>query len=171
MNSISNIRGLFKARLLNEMFTEDRNGGKTIELIGLILIFGASLLAISFFSYSPSDPTFIHGSQNVAINNLLGIYGGLIADFLLQSFGLVSFLFLTTVTIWGISLIIKKEIKKFQFKIFYLFLYHIFACIFIYIIFNNSFWLIDNGNSGFVGQVFYDWILNLLPLFVVENLK
>ena len=136
---------------------------RTIELIGLILIFGASLLAISFFSYSPSDPTFIHGSQNVAINNLLGIYGGLIADFLLQSFGLVSFLFLTTVTIWGISLIIKKEIKKFQFKIFYLFLYHIFACIFIYIIFNNSFWLIDNGNSGFVGQVFYDWILNLLP--------
>ena len=31
---INNIRGIFKARLLNEMFTEDRNGGKTIELIG-----------------------------------------------------------------------------------------------------------------------------------------
>jgi thymidylate synthase len=38
MNSISNIRGLFKARLLNEMFTEDRNGGKTIELIGASFI-------------------------------------------------------------------------------------------------------------------------------------
>lgn len=34
MNSISEIRDLFKARLSNKMFTEDRNGGKTIELIG-----------------------------------------------------------------------------------------------------------------------------------------
>lgn len=32
--TIDNIRGLFKARLLNNMFTKDRNGGKTIELIG-----------------------------------------------------------------------------------------------------------------------------------------
>ncbi len=70
---------------------------RTIELIGLILIFSALLLAISFFSYLPSDPILIHGSQNVDINNLLGIYGGSVADFLLQSFGLVAFLFLITV--------------------------------------------------------------------------
>ena len=85
---------------------------RTIELIGLFLIFIALLLSISFFSYSPTDPTLILGSQNVAINNLLGIYGGRVADFLLQSFGLVSFLFLITIMIWGISLVIKKEIKK-----------------------------------------------------------
>ena len=136
---------------------------RTIELIGLFLIFSALLLSISFFSYSPSDPTFIHGSQNVAINNLLGIYGSLVADFLLQSFGLGSFLFLITITIWGISLIIKKKIHKIQLKIFYLILYLIFICLFIHIIFNNSFWLIDNGNSGFVGQALYDLVLNFLP--------
>ena len=136
---------------------------KTIELIGLVLIFSASLLAISFFSYSPTDPTLILGSQNVTINNLLGIYGGLTADFLLQSFGLSAFLFLITITIWGISLVIKKQIQKIKFKIFYLFLYLIFTCIFVYIIFNNSFWLIDNGNSGFVGYVLYNWILYYVP--------
>ena len=136
---------------------------RTIELIGLILIFGALLLAISFFSYSPTDPTFVHGSQNVTINNLLGIYGGLIADFLLQSFGLGAFLFLITITIWGISLIVKKEIQAIHLKIFYLILYLIFISIFIYKIFNNSFWLIDNGNSGFLGQILYSWILNFLP--------
>ena len=85
---------------------------RSIELAGLILIFSALLLAISFFTYSPNDPVFIYGSENIPINNLLGIYGALIADFLLQSFGLTSFLFLLTITIWGISLIIKKEIKK-----------------------------------------------------------
>ena len=136
---------------------------RSIELIGLFLIFSSILLAISFFTYSPSDPTLILGSHNVAINNLLGVYGGLIADFLLQSFGLGAFFFLITIIIWGISLMVKKEIKKLQYKIFYLILYLMFACVFIYIIFNNSFWLIDNGNSGFVGYVLYNWISNFLP--------
>ena len=141
---------------------------RSIELAGLILIFSALLLAISFFTYSPNDPVFIYGSENIPINNLLGIYGALIADFLLQSFGLTSFLFLLTITIWGISLIIKKEIKKIQFKIFYLILYLIFICIFIYTLFNNSFWLIDNGNSGFIGQVLYDMISNFFPNIINE---
>tara|TARA_B100000780_G_scaffold275989_2_gene243729 strand:+ start:2932 stop:5028 length:2097 start_codon:yes stop_codon:yes gene_type:complete len=137
---------------------------RTIELIGLSLILIALLLAISFFSYSPGDPVFIYGPENITINNLLGIYGGIVADFLLQSFGLVAFLFLITILIWGISLIVKKKIKRIQFKIFFLILYLIFICIFVYITFNNSFWLIDNGNSGFVGQHLYNRLSNILPL-------
>jgi len=144
---------------------------RTIELVGLILIFIALLLAISFFSYLPSDPILIHGSEDIDINNLLGIYGGLVADFLLQSFGFGAFLFLITIIIWGISLIIKKEIKNIQFKIFYLILYIVFICIFIYITFNNSFWLIDNGNSGFVGQIIYTWLSNFFPNIVNEYIS
>tara|TARA_B100000767_G_scaffold199237_1_gene186149 strand:+ start:11404 stop:13497 length:2094 start_codon:yes stop_codon:yes gene_type:complete len=137
---------------------------RTIELVGLSLILTALLLAISFLSYSPSDPIISYGSENIKINNLLGIYGGLISDFLLQSFGLVAFLFLITISIWGISLIVKKKIEHIQFKIFFLILYLIFICIFVYITFNNSFWLIDNGNSGFLGQVLYSWSSDVLPL-------
>jgi DNA segregation ATPase FtsK/SpoIIIE, S-DNA-T family len=136
---------------------------RTIELIGLALIATALLLAISFFSYSPNDPIFIHGDENTAINNILGIYGSLIADFLLQSFGVSAFLFLVTIAAWGLSLIVKKEIKRMQFKIFFLILYLIFVSIFVYITFNNSFWLIDNGNSGFVGQILYNSISNFFP--------
>ena len=136
---------------------------RTIELIGLFLIFLSILLAISFFSYSPSDPSAVIGTEVVDINNWLGIYGSLVADFLLQSFGLGAFLFLFTILIWGISLIVKKEIKKIQFKFFFLILHLISTCIFIYVIFNNSFWLIDNGNSGFVGQFFYNLISEIIP--------
>ena len=136
---------------------------RTIELIGLFLIFLSILLAISFFSYSPSDPSAVIGTEVVDINNWLGIYGSLVADFLLQSFGLGAFLFLFTILIWGISLIVKKEIKKIQFKFFFLILHLISTCIFIYVIFNNSFWLIDNGNSGFVGQFFYNLISKIIP--------
>ena len=136
---------------------------RTIELVGLFLIFLSILLAISFFSYSPSDPSAVIGTEVVDINNWLGIYGSLVADFLLQSFGLGAFLFLFTILIWGISLIVKKEIKKIQFKFFFLILHLISTCIFIYVIFNNSFWLIDNGNSGFVGQFFYNLISEIIP--------
>ncbi|MDA7606299.1 DNA translocase FtsK 4TM domain-containing protein [Pelagibacteraceae bacterium] len=136
---------------------------RTIELVGLFLILTALLLAVSFFSYSPGDPIIFYGSKNITINNLLGIYGGQIADFLLQSFGLVAFLFLITILIWGISLIIKKKIEQIQFKIFFLILYLIFICISVYVTSNNSFWLIDNGNSGFLGQVLYNWLFSILP--------
>jgi len=136
---------------------------RAIELMGLSLVFLALLLTASFFSYSPNDPTLIYGTDSIKTNNLLGIYGSMVADFLLQSLVLTSFLVLVTIISWGINLIIKKEIKKIKFKIFYLFLYILFSCILIYTTYNNSFWLIDNGNSGFVGQILYYKIINILP--------
>ena len=136
---------------------------RAIELIGLILIFIALLLAVSFFSYSPNDATLIYGANGTKINNLLGSYGSIIADFLLQSFGLTAFLILITLTLWGIGLVVKKEIKKIKLKIFYLFLYIFLICTLIYTTHNNSFWLIDNGNSGFVGEILYNKIINTFP--------
>ena len=136
---------------------------RAIELIGLTLIFIALLLAVSFFSYSPNDPTLIYGTDTVETNNLLGVFGGIVADFLLQSLGLTSFLVLVTIVSWGINLILKKELKKIKLKIFYLFLYILFTSILIYTSYNNSFWLIDNGNSGFVGQILYDQTIDIFP--------
>ena len=140
---------------------------RTFELIGLLLVFLVIALAISFFTYSPNDPSFVFGEDKTAIQNYFGIYGSIISDFLLQSFGLVSFLLLITIFSWGINLIIKKEINKILIKIFFVSLYLIFGCAFVYISFNNSFWLIDNGNSGFVGQSVYDITFKYFPL--IEN--
>jgi len=136
---------------------------RVIELVGLSLVLLAFLLTASFYSYSPNDPTFIYGTDTIETNNLLGLYGGIVADFLLQSLGLTSFLVLTTIASWGINLIVKKELKKIKYKIFYLFLYILFCCILIYLTYNNSFWLIDNGNSGFVGQILYNKVINIFP--------
>ena len=136
---------------------------RTIELLGLILISIGVLLSISFISYSPSDPTLVYGSNDIPVNNLLGFYGSLVADFLLQSFGLVSFLLLITIISWGINLLIKKSLEKILIKLFYILIYVIFSCLLINITFNNSFWLIDNGNSGFIGQILSDFIFNLFP--------
>jgi len=136
---------------------------RTFELLGLILILTGIALAISFATYAPEDPSFIYGDSNIEIKNFFGIYGSSIADFLLQSFGLASFLLLANFLFWGISLLIKKEIKRIILKLFLVILYLTLGSIFIYLTFNNSFWLIDNGNSGFVGEISYNFISNLAP--------
>ncbi len=136
---------------------------RTFELLGLILILTGIALAISFATYAPEDPSFIYGDGNLEINNFFGIYGSSVADFLLQSFGLVSFLLLANFILWGINLLIKKEIKRIILKLFLVVIYLILGSVFIYLTFNNSFWLIDNGNSGFVGEISYNFIKNIIP--------
>jgi len=136
---------------------------RTFELLGLILILTGIALAISFATYAPEDPSFIYGDSNIEIKNFFGIYGSSIADFLLQSFGLASFLLLANFIFWGINLLIKKEIKKIILKLFLIVGYLTLGSIFIYLTFNNSFWLIDNGNSGFVGEIGYNFISNITP--------
>ena len=131
---------------------------RTFELLGLILILAGIGLTISFATYSPNDPSFIYGENNDQIKNFFGIYGSSLADFFLQSFGLVSFLLLANFIFWGLSLIIEKEIKKIILKLFFVVLYLTLGSIFVYLTFNNSFWLIDNGNSGFVGEKIYNLI-------------
>ncbi len=65
---------------------------RTFELIGLLLILSSLALTISFITYSPNDPSFVYGEESKIIENFFGIYGSIISDFLLQSFGLIEFL-------------------------------------------------------------------------------
>jgi len=60
-------------------------------------------------------------------------------------------------------LIIKKEIKRIILKLFLVISYLVLGTIFIYITFNNSFWLIDNGNAGFVGKIGYEFLSTWFP--------
>jgi S-DNA-T family DNA segregation ATPase FtsK/SpoIIIE len=136
---------------------------RTFEFIGLILISTSISLAIAFTTYSPEDPSFVYGDREFEIKNFFGIYGSSIADFLLQSFGLVSFLILANFLFWGTNLIIQKEIKRIVLKLFLVISYLVLGTIFIYITFNNSFWLIDNGNSGFVGKIGYEFLSTWFP--------
>ncbi|MAW17491.1 MAG: DNA translocase FtsK [Candidatus Pelagibacter sp. TMED272] len=136
---------------------------RTFELLGLVLILSSVALAIAFTTYSPEDPSFIYGDRNFEIQNFFGIYGSSIADFLLQSFGLVSFLLLLNFLFWGLDLIIKKEIRRIILKLFLVVAYLTVGTVFIYLTFDNSFWLIDNGNSGFVGKITYNFINTWVP--------
>ena len=137
------------------------------ELSGVLLMLVNFFLLVSIISYSPSDPNFIYIGENAEIKNIGGFYGSVVSDFLLQSIGLISFLVIFTVIIWGFKLISEKKIINFISKIFYTLIYIIFGTTFVNISNNNSFWLIDNGNSGFVGEIIKENIYSITTL--IEN--
>ena len=140
---------------------------RLIESLGTLLIFTGMFLLAIIISYSPDDPNFIYTPENVEINNIGGFYGSVISDFFLQSLGLISILFVFNLLSWGLTLINEKIINNFTTKIFFTFVYLIFGTTSLNIFYNSSFWLIDNGNGGFVGRTIKENIYYFTPL--IEN--
>ena len=140
---------------------------RLMELLGFVLVFISIFLLTSIVSYSPSDPNFIYSPENTEIKNIGGFYGSVISDFLLQSLGLISFFLVFNFFCWGLMIIIKKKISSFVTKIFFTLVYIILGTTVLNTFFNDSFWLIDNGNGGFVGRQIKENIYYFTPL--IEN--
>ena len=137
------------------------------ELIGISLITISILLLISLLSYSPEDPNFIF-PENTVVKNLLGTKGSYVSDLLFQSFGLIAILIPITYFFTGINILISKTfliiIENTFFAVFYIFI----GCLFFTAFHEKSFWLIINGNNGFLGNLFED---NFLLSVVTSNKK
>ena len=139
---------------------------RIIELFGLCLVIFSFFLLLSIITYSASDPNFLYTPDDIAVENLMGIKGSFASDFFLQSIGLISFLFIINLLIWGMHLIRKKIIKSFLSKVFFTIIYMLLGTSFLAIYNDNSFWLVDNGNSGFLGKIIFDKIYSL---YEIEN--
>ena len=138
-----------------------------IELFGLLLISLFFIFSYSLFSYSPENSTLIYKIDSSETGIIFQKYSSIIADFFLQSFGLISFLIAISILSWGVSLIVNKTIQNLLGKIFYTVLYINLGCLFVYLTNNNSFWLIDNGNSGFLGEKSFYFLNKFYP--ILEN--
>ena len=140
---------------------------RLIELVGVVIMLIGIFLLISIISYSPSDPNFIYTPENTEIKNIGGFYGSIVSDFLLQSIGLTCIFLTINFFYWGLKLATKKIIFNFITKIFFTLIYIIFGTTVLNIFHSDSFWLIDNGNGGFVGRAIKENIYYFTPL--VEN--
>ena len=137
---------------------------RLIEFLGALLIIVSIFLLASIVSYSPSDPNFIYTPENTEIKNIGGFYGSVISDFLLQSLGLISIFLVFNLFYWGLKLTTERTVSNFITKIFFTLIYIVFGTTVLNILYNDSFWLIDNGNGGFVGQVIKENIYYFSPL-------
>ena len=128
---------------------------RLVELSGILLIFISLLLFTSLLSYSPEDPNFIF-PESSEIKNLLGYKGSFVADFFYQSIGLISLLFCFTLFFSGIVIVKKKYISLIFGNFFYAILYILLGSLFFSAYYPDSFWLINNGNGGFLGKYLYN---------------
>ena len=122
-----------------------------IEVFGLIISVLSLLLLISLLSYSPEDPNFIF-PNNAKINNTLGFRGSFVSDLFFQSIGLISILTSITLFITGANIIKTKKLLIILQNLFYLILYSMLGSLFFTFYYPESFWLVINGNGGFVGK-------------------
>ena len=76
---------------------------RLVELCGILLVLFSFFLLASIITYSPDDPNFIYNPENTQVKNIAGFYGSVIADFLLQSIGLISILLVINFFYWGLK--------------------------------------------------------------------
>ena len=138
---------------------------RLIEFIGILILIFSILIFIALISYSPNDPNFIY-PKNQEINNILGINGSIGADFLLQSIGLISYFVPITLIFLSIKIIYRKELIQIISSFFYIVCYSITGAIFLAQFYKEAFFLIINGNGGFVGNYLYNDVF-----FKISNLN
>ena len=131
---------------------------RLIETIGIITILCSFIYIFTLANYSADNSLLIFTNQN--INILFSSYLYSISDFLLQAFGITSFLIFGNLFFWGLLLIFKKRITNFSFKIFFVTSYLIFGSLFFKLFGDSSFWLPDNGYGGFLGK----YLMSLIPI-------
>ena len=128
------------------------------ELVGMSIILASIFTFISLTTYSPEDPNFIF-PENTQIKNFMGSKGSFLSDILFQSFGLVSLLIPFTFFFTGLSIAISKKFLLIIENSFFIILYILLASLFFSAFYENSYWLIINGNNGFLGNIYKDTLI------------
>jgi len=70
------------------------------EVAGIALLAGAVLLALALATWSVQDPSLSHAT-NASVRNVLGLTGAIVADLLMQLFGLATIALVLPIAIWG----------------------------------------------------------------------
>ena len=132
---------------------------RLIEILGIFIFCLGILVFISLVSYSPSDPNFIF-PENTEIKNILGVQGSYIADFFIQSSGLISFLIPITILITGINIFRNKQVFLIIENLFFASTYTLFGSFFFSLYHKDSFTYYINGNGGFIGNYLNETFLS-----------
>ena len=81
------------------------------EVGGVALIVLAILLALTLATWSVQDPSLSHATTG-PIRNVLGISGAIVADLLMQLFGVAALALVLPVAIWGWRLATHRPLRR-----------------------------------------------------------
>ncbi len=103
-------RGLDSLGLLSDSVRESLNR-RLRELGGLALILLAAALALALATWSVQDPSLSHAT-NKPMRNMLGGPGAVVADLLMQLFGIAAIAFILPIAILGWRLITHRALSR-----------------------------------------------------------
>ena len=131
---------------------------RLIEVSGLVILTFSIFYLYSVATYSPENATLITPGKTEDL--VLLNYSFYISDFLLQAFGLSCFLLFANFFIWSWLIIIQKSVSSITFKFLFIIIYLSLISLGLKILFDQNFWLPDNGNGGFLGA----YLISFIPL-------
>ncbi len=136
------------------------------EAAGLVILALGIFIFYSIITYSASNPTIIF-PENADSRDIITKYGANFADFILQAFGLAAYGLAINLFAWGGKLTIEKRIANLWLQLLFIIFYLVFGSLFFKIFYDQSFWLPDNGNGGFVGSYSLSLIQSLKEQIVI----
>jgi S-DNA-T family DNA segregation ATPase FtsK/SpoIIIE len=81
------------------------------EIIGAALLGVAGIVAIALATWSVQDPSLSHAT-NAPVRNMLGIFGAIGADLMMQLLGIATIAFLFPVAAWGWRLLTHRPLDR-----------------------------------------------------------
>jgi S-DNA-T family DNA segregation ATPase FtsK/SpoIIIE len=85
------------------------------ELIGLAVIVLATALVVALATWSVQDPSFNHATD-ARVQNWLGFPGAIVADFLMQLFGIASIAAIMPGAVWGWQLVTHRPLQRLRYR-------------------------------------------------------
>ena len=103
-------RGLEGLGLLSDSLREQLSR-RLRELSGVALVLLALALALALATWSVKDPSLSHAT-NTPMRNMLGVPGAVVADLLMQLFGIASIALVLPIAIWGWRLMTHRALCR-----------------------------------------------------------
>ena len=121
------------------------------ELGGVALILLAILLALALASWSVQDPSLSHAT-NAPIRNVLGFPGAIVADLLMQLFGVAALAFVLPVAVWGWRLASHRPLRRERIRLIFWILGVLLATAFASCLPRSATWPLPAGLGGVIGD-------------------
>ncbi|TAL82240.1 MAG: DNA translocase FtsK [Beijerinckiaceae bacterium] len=121
------------------------------EVAGLALIAGSGALALALVTWSVQDPSLNHASSG-PIHNLLGAPGAIIADLIMQMFGLAAIPFLLPIAFWGWRLLREHRIERVGLRVIFWLIGCLSTAAFAGVLPVTSRWPLPTGLGGVLGD-------------------
>ncbi|NVJ99759.1 MAG: DNA translocase FtsK 4TM domain-containing protein, partial [Alphaproteobacteria bacterium] len=134
--------------------------------LGALLVLMAIGAYVALFSYDPQDPT-INNVSSRTTTNLLGPVGANVADVLMQTLAMVSFLLPIPVILWGQKIARLKWLPHFWLNLMMVPVSLILIAIAVSVVSPAPDYVIEAGYGGALGQQLYGMAVGLFPSLVI----